>query len=90
MEFSICFPCLFKISTFLDIILKINNACICLFLHTMLCVTTLPSLSTLALTLFLCGFSSYVSNVSQLEMSKQDDRGSEESANQTSVSGEKV
>lgn len=55
----------------------------------MLCATTLPRLSALALSSFLCGFSSHVSNVPQLEMSKQDDRGSEESANQTSVSRKK-
>lgn len=73
----------------LNIIPKINNACVCLFLHTMLCATTLPRLSALALSSFLCGFSSHVSNVPQLEMSKQDDRGSEESPNQTSVSGKK-
>lgn len=57
---------------------------------TMLCATTLARLSAITLSLSLSGFSSRVSNVSQLEMSKQDDRGTEESANQTSVSGKRL
>lgn len=45
-----------------------------------------PLPSVLVLSLILCIISSPFSHLPQLEMSKQDDRGSEESANQTSVS----
>lgn len=67
-----------------------NKQCLCLSVSAHHAVRDhAPRLSALALSSFLCGFSSHVSNVPQLEMSKQDDRGSEESANQTSVSRKK-
>lgn len=58
-----------------------NKQCFRLFLHTMSVYVSAKLVSH--------SFSSHVSNVPQLEMSQQDDRGSEESTNQTGVSGGK-